>query len=519
MKPLDEGCSIGDIPIPDVDEHKRRMVRVAIPITDGMYQCAVHHDCIHNQLQAIHNRVCGKVPHPTEEGVNQMRRAAARWALTVPITSEESIFALGERNSGQKGARYIAAAHAVCQTGVSVRDSYVKMFVKAERFSPNAKRNPDPRAVQFRGAKYCVNLSMYLRPVEEHLYQTTIASKGVYPTRNVAKGLNSVQRAELLIQKMSQFEDPAVFEMDASRFDQHVTVEHLKVEHSIYLASNSNPEFKSLLEMQLYNKCFTTKGLRYKTAGRRMSGDMNTAIGNVVLMLVMIIAAMDVLEVSQWDCLDDGDDIVVIVDRGVVDKFRREIVGVFLQYGMEMKVELPKLSIHRVVFCRSQVVEFSAGKCKFVRDYRDVLSKALCGVRNWENPSYRERTLNAIGVCELILGLGVPVLQAFSLAILRNTRGKDLSYAPAGLLYRTKRDMKLLGIKDLKDVRVKPIELCARESFESAFGLEIHRQIAIEHWFDQWTFRIDGLAEAVEECDVPSWVWVHTSSELYHVEA
>jgi hypothetical protein len=77
--------------------------------------------------------------------------------------------------------------HAV---GVNKRDAYVNCFVKPERFDGHAKKDPDPRAIQFRGSKYCVELASYLQPGEHQLYKTRFASKGVPPTRNIAKGLN-----------------------------------------------------------------------------------------------------------------------------------------------------------------------------------------------------------------------------------------------------------------------------------------------------------------------------------------
>jgi hypothetical protein len=64
---------------------------------------------------------------------------------------------------------------------------------------------------------------------------------------------------------------------------------HLEMERSIYLTANSDPEFKRLLLMQRKNKGFSSLGLVYMVAARRMSGDMNTAIGNVVIMLAMMI--------------------------------------------------------------------------------------------------------------------------------------------------------------------------------------------------------------------------------------
>lgn len=473
-------------------------------------------------MRAIHNRVIGQVVKPTPDGLAWVQLAVRDVTATLSHSGEDDLYALARRHSGRKGHRYAAAARAFETFGPSKSDAFVKMFVKAERLDPGSKVDPDPRAIQFRGAKYCVELSTYLRPIEEMLYQCREASDGVPRTRNVAKGLNSVERAELLAQKMLAFDNPVVCGLDASRFDKHVSVELLKMEHKVYRACNSHPRFMQLLTMQLNNKCFSSIGVVYKVLGRRMSGDMNTAIGNVTIMLLMIIAfCRYVLHLRQWDCLDDGDDILVILDERDYPRFRAELIETFRQFGMEMKVDEPCRSIHDVVFCQSKVIEYDFGRFKFVRDYRAVFSKSTCGVRNWLNPSFRQRVLHAIGTCELVLGLGVPVLQAYALALIRNSRGTGdpLHYAPDGLRARALRDARQIGIRDLSKVRPSPIKQCARWSFAAAFGLCEMQQLAIERWLDSWSFDSSNIVEFGDELDVVTWSGAQTMSELFRVKA
>lgn len=517
LEPLGEGCAIKFVPIPTGDEHKRLLVRVAIPETDGVYQPTIHYDCVHNQIQAIRNRVCGRVEAPTPHGLALVRAAARAMAASLPPTSADDVYALANRHGGLKGARYRAAADSYNTFGLFPGDSAIRMFVKSERFDAAKKVNPDPRAIQYRGAKYCVALAQYLRPVEEHLYLYDRASKGVPRTRNVAKGLNSVDRAQLLAQKLTGFDSPRIIALDASRFDKHVNEGLLKIEHMVYLASNNNPEFAHLLKQQLRNKCFSSLGVSYVVAARRMSGDMNTAIGNIVIMLCMMIALCNsVLKLLKWDCLDDGDDILVILEESDVSRFQTALTPTFRSFGMDMKMDAPVASIHEVEFCQSKVIEFAPDKFKFVRNYTSVLSKATSGVRNWRDPAFRSRVIHAVGTCELVLGLGVPVLQSFALALLRNTSGgKDtLRHAPDGLRARTLRDAKLLGIRDLNKVRPSPIQPCARSSFALAFDCSESRQLELERFFDQWTFSLD-LANFGEEWEVYSWTSAQSTGELY----
>jgi hypothetical protein len=434
----------------------------------------------------------------------------------VGYTTPNELEAMPRRYTGAKRKRYEKALQDYIRSGITKVNAGIKMFVKQERMNPHAKRDPDPRAIQFRDSRYCVVLASYLHPIEERLYQLDCASKGVPRSRNIAKGLNSPARAQLLVSKMDAFDSPVVLSLDASRFDKHVSLELLELEHSVYLGSNSDPFFRTLLSWQLHNKCFSNLGLRYKARGRRMSGDMNTAAGNCLLMLMMLLSYFENSAVSKWDCLDDGDDVLVIVESNEAASLS-DIQDVFLTYGMSLKIENRVTSLHSVIFCRSQVVEYSPNKFKFVRNYQVVISQALSGVRHWTNATYRRRVLAAIGTCELVLNLGVPILQAFAECILRNVNnGKpvDLDLAPEGLRARAKRDLRGLGgmPANLQSVPVQP---CARHSFAIAFGLSEFEQLELENKLSRWSFDCDHLLVHGDEIHAASWLVEQTSHDLY----
>jgi hypothetical protein len=282
--------------------------------------------------------------------------------------------------------------------------------------------------------------------------------------------------------------------------------------------SNAHEVFAKLLGMQLVNTVFSSTGIKYKVRGRRMSGDMNTACGNCVLMLLMLIAYCRQLNLKRWDSLDDGDDCLLIVEACDVDRVLSTLAAEFLEFGMEMKVEAPVTSLHQVVFCQSSVVEYESERFKFVRDYRNVISKALCGLRHWQDARYRKKVLRAIGTCELVLNLSVPVLQAFSLAVLRNSGGlvDDLHYAPDGLKARAVRDLKALGLGP-GTLSARPIHECGRRSFELAFGLSPQDQITLERGLDAWVFDPSGLTHWGREWDVKSWLPTFSNVEVYHL--
>ena len=255
----------------------------------------------------------------------------------------------------------------------------------------------------------------------------------------------------------------------------------------------------------------------YKVSGRRMSGDMNTAVGNCVIMMLMISAYMARLQVCKWDVVDDGDDSVLIVESHVVQLLLDTVKPFFLNFGMVMKIEKVADSIHGLEFCQSHIIEYGVGRYKFVRNWTKVVSNALSGTRHWESARYRAKVLHAVGLCELVLSLSIPVLQAFAECLLRNTRkvtGADLNFATEGMRMRAKRDLRALGVP-LEKLKPQPILLCARTSFAEAFGVPIHEQKRLEKFFSTWTFKLDGLTIHPCEIEVARWVHQPTRAEVY----
>jgi len=512
---VDVDCSISRLPTPHDDHHKKCLVRVASLPIPGVFQPSIHYDCAHNQTRAVVGRVLGVVPKPSKPGIARLEKVATWVASRIPFVGEQDIYEMPNKYGGAKAKRYLAAVEKYLAFGVRPFDAQCTMFVKPDKFDGHVKTNPDPRAIQFRGSVYCVALAQFLQPIEHHIYTMDGFSAGVPPSRNIAKGLNQSQRAELLRYKLSHFKAPVVLSLDGSRFDKHVSIPLLKIEHSVYTYVQRNPLFRALLSMQLINVVTSKHGIKYVAAGRRMSGDMNTALGNCLLMLIMVTAYLTFLSIPIWDCLDDGDDCLLIVEEQALVLILETVHEHFLEYGMQMKVESVAYSLFDVKFCQSSVVEFSDARFKFVRDYKAVISKALTGIRHWQDPNYRIKVLSAIGFCELVLNLGVPVLQSFACSILRNVgRPKDLDLASDGLKARAQRELRALGLRAI-DVRARPINECARVSFALAFDCPVEEQLLYEAFFSGWTFDVSSLTYWGDEWDVASWLAYQSTHEVY----
>jgi hypothetical protein len=452
------------------------------------------------------NRVLGSTPKPTASAIRDLRRMALKLGSRLPQVHQEEygIFAL--KYHGAKRARYLQAAELVKQYGVRPRDARITMFVKPDRINPFEKRNPDPRAIQFRDPIYCVGLASYLKPIEPHLYALKYKNKYLGKTRLIAKGLNQLERARLLLRKWRRFLNPTCRTIDAHRFDKHCHTPLLRAEHLVYLRCLYDPDFKRLLKLQLRNYGFTDEEIAYITDGLRMSGDMNTALGNCGLMILITLVTFLPLKVP-FDILDDGDDCLILCDASHAPRINAAILTM-TRFGMIIRIENETNIFEKIVFCQSQPI-FTAHGPKFVRNPMKVMSHSLVGLK-WSTLNERGRRtyLNGVAECETILNQGVPVLHSFGQALRRNANTSRLAFdESAGDYFRL--------IRELKSTRadaVVPITDATRCSFHKAFGIDPSTQVDWEARLDSWSFSLTGDMTEFAHFDPTTWedqrVWV-----------
>lgn len=496
LRPIARGCTLRRPVIPDA-VHRRQLTRNCPPIP-GTFNSFTHHNCQCNEGIALRERVVGEVPRPTQRGLVELaaeaRSVSRRLPFAVPMKAQDFVNCY----TGRRRTRYQAALDSLSRNPLDLpREAMVQAFVKAEKFDPGAKHNPAPRMIQARNARYNIRLGCFLRPIEHSLYQ--IKSPHGLPV--IGKGLNLAQRAETLKEKMDLFKEPVVLSVDASRFDQHVDEEVLKIEHAVYNRLCPDPELKTLLKCQLRNKGFTQGGWKYKTRGKRMSGDMNTALGNCLLMIIMVNAAMKRLHVSKYEIFDDGDDCLIIVERPTSHRVLRDLPRVFLDYGHELKMENKADTMEGVEWCQTRPVEFPTG-WRMVASWRKILSTAACGVKYWHQAGARESMAFSVGQCLLALYAGTPVIQEYALALCRagSRLNPDIHYSD--IIFKVRAEKK---VADLGKIAPEPIALSTRFSFERAWGLSLPEQRAIEKRLSEWTLGTD--VQSVPEEVRPGWVW------------
>lgn len=318
--------------------------------------------------------------------------------------------------TGAKQKVYARALESLRLTSLSRKDGCLSTFVKCEKIDAS-KGDPAPRVIQPRNPRYNLHLAAYLKPHEHEFYRRIdqMFDTDGLGDRTVFKGLNARAAAEHLILKSSRYGNPVFVGLDASRFDQHVSDVALRWEHSIYLKSFAygHKWLETLLQWQIDNRGVARLRdgrIEYEVVGRRMSGDMNTSLGNCILMCSLVHGYM-----RQWgvkySLANNGDDCVVIMERNHLHLLD-QLPSWFLGMGFNMKVEPPVYDIRQVSFCQVNVLT-SPNYNICVRNPHVVMSKDLHSTYPFTHENQYLQWLIASGECGRTSHGGVPVLEAF----------------------------------------------------------------------------------------------------------
>jgi hypothetical protein len=425
----------------------------------------------------------GWVPAPTPwPDVFNSRLSSFERALEkhLPSTTPVSFDQFVGMYKGRKKVVYQLAVDSLNQSGISTRDFRLKAFVKAEK----GKHGSAPRVIQPRDPRCNVEIGCYLKPIEERVYD---AIARVWGSPTVMKGYNARKVARIMRSKWETFTDPVAVGLDAKRFDQHVSIQALKWEHKTYVKCFRAPDHKKklrwLLKHQLNNfgtgYCHDGK-LKYSVKGKRMSGDMNTAMGNCLLMCGMIFAYCDQRTVKA-ELVNNGDDCVVFMERRDLSRFSTGLKEWFLQMGFQMEVEEPVFDFERVEFCQAKPV-FDGEVYTMVRNIRAFSKDAYCLIpvdsdhvlRSW---------LGAVGDAGMSLTGGIPIWQEYyslyqrsagKLSSVRRRRGANRVFDQSA--FETGMAMSATGMTR----RYGDVTPEARYSFWLAFGILPDHQVALE---------------------------------------
>lgn len=426
----------------------------------------------------------GYVPPPQPvAGIVRRLRAAKRRVqnslpdYATPLSGEEFV----SLYKGRKRTLYDEAWASIQRAPVSERDAILASFIKLEKINFQLKSDPDPRIINPRKPRYNVAVGRYLKPMEHRIYKAIdrAFSEMGNLSHSVAKCRNFEQRAWMLRCKWLRFKRPVAVMLDCSRFDQHVRRELLRMEHSVYKGCYANAHREilgRLLRMQEENRGVGRARdglLRWRISGMRASGDMNTAVGNV---LQVCIALLCLRERFDFEVADDGDDCVVVCEEETLAQLQTALVEMFTAMGHELRVDGVARVFEQIKFCQCQPV-FDGDRWTMVRDPHTAIAKDLTTTHDLRDRGTYQRYVATIGEAGLHLAGGIPLWDAFYRRLYDLGAGaKPIRDDPAlesGFMINSR----------LMDRTGRTVSTEARLSFWRAFGVQPATQLAVESAF------------------------------------
>lgn len=385
------------------------------------HQVVVHNSCICNELQALRKRHLvfrdAKVDKPF------FRKHQNEFIKKLNLQCEVATYReVVEAYDGAKRRTYEAAYHKIRGPRYEKTWSNISMFVKPDKYARAEIRDKAPRAIQYRTPMFNLLIAKYLKPLE-HVYYQHLGQLGL---KVVAKGMNNEQRAQNICDAAELFDDPVFFLCDHSKFDSHVTVDHLRFIHKIYDKVYKSRYLMRLLQYQINNTGYSKNGIKYKVRGTRMSGDYDTALGNTLLNHYILSLAFRKV---RHHLLLDGDDSVIVLERRSLPEVDLQA---FSRCGMETVYSVVS-SLSDVEFCRSKLILVD-DKPRFARDPHRALSNLTVSLKRYSGSDVWIRYVAGIGMGELAMSNGVPVLGPIALAMskLSDRPIFDLDYAYKG---------------------------------------------------------------------------------------
>lgn len=399
------------------------------------------------------------------------RKKCLKYMPHLPVLTYEETLCLFP---AKKRMVYMQALESLSRVGkVGKRDARLSSFVKFEKQDVCKA----PRIINPRSPRYNLEVARYLKHFEHHMFRAINVAFGERTAATVIKGLDADAAGAVLRAKWDLFANPIAIGLDATKFDMHVSPVALKYEHTFYNKYWKSAELKEMLSWQLDNKgtarCQDGK-VNFSMKGTRCSGDINTSLGNCVIMCALVYAYCKQVGV-RVELANNGDDCVVFMERSDERAFRAGLEEFFESRGFVMEVEPTCMEFEELEFCQTHPCKIG-GAWRMIRNPSTCLKKDVMCLRPMQNDECFKKWLYAVGDAGCSLNAGVPVLEAFYKGLKKNG-------------VESKRFSDLVSPYRFASTSVRTCEVTdeARASFYVAFGLTPPLQMAMERLLENRT--------------------------------
>lgn len=371
----------------------------------------------------------------------------------------------------------------------------VNLFIKFEKI-PLGKFEDGkaPRGIQFRDFTYMYAFKRAFLPITRAI--KACDGRNVFGQRinsMFTKNMLGKDIANNMFEAWMEFKKPVGVCLDHSNWDGHYARPLMNVSNYMwnkYATHGYSRKRMTLLE-RLLSEQFVTRGaspngLHFKASGKRCSGEYTTSDENGsankhILESVFELIILDALKdgslsgsFGDWkiNIFVNGDDSVVMMEHElwlIVEK-RNNWLSLFRRLNQETKMDgEAAYRFEEISYCQASPVQFSGG-WRMVKTPLRYLSRAA-----YTDKFFTEKTLlryyRSLGLCELAVSAGVPILQTFALRLLELAQGAR----PLGNV-----DKVQARSFNQAEIRFQPVTMQTRLSFEIAFGISVSRQLQIE---------------------------------------
>lgn len=372
--------------------HKRCTSKL-VELGLGLPDIVTHHDCVNNEMVSLCNRhLVDKLPYPDWLQIHPNRVVLLRPSEeVVPGYTQTDILALRAQVAKRwidnrrvdpisyldvinqfTGAKRRALHRAHHNNRFSLPRGQVEAFIKVDLYDEESATVKPPRMIQYRGPAFNLELARWLTPAEE----TLLHGPGLGPTRlpSSSKGMTPIERGQMMVDKRYHFQNPVAVCMDYSAFDSTNFAHLLDQEWDVWKAMCPGLN-AGLISAQFVNRCRTKNGIRYTSAGTRMSGDRNTGGGNSVCNILNFYTICEAAGI-QAEFICDGDDSVAWMEADDVPRFleySEAIVGKV--FGMILRDCQTVYSSDDEYYCQHKNILTSSGVSLPTRDPIRILTR------------------------------------------------------------------------------------------------------------------------------------------------